>query len=126
MIGVADVASVATAVGVAAGIYQLRLSWRQGRASFEQSFVDRYWSIEDDRLRGTDTAAVNRERYLRLCEDQFEHARMGQISKRTWVIWHDGIRAGLGEQVEGSYAWAAACVVEGAHEADRCPAVRRV
>lgn len=94
MVEIADIASVATAVGVAAGIYQLRLSWKQGRASFEQTFVDRYWSIEDDRLRGTDSAQVNRQRYLRLCEDQFEHARLRQISRRTWSIWHDGIKIG--------------------------------
>lgn len=123
MIGIADVASVATAVGVGAGIYQLRLSWKQGRASFEQTFVDRYWSIEDARLRDTDTPPVNRQRYMRRCEDQFEHARLGQISRRTWAIWHDGIRLGLGDHVEGDYAWSTACVADGPHEANHCPAV---
>lgn len=125
MVGIADIASVATAIGVAAGIYQLRLSWKQGRASFEQSFVDRYWSIEDDRLRGTDSATVNRQRYLRLCEDQFEHARLRQISRRTWVIWHVGIKTGLGHHVEGAYDWSTACVADGPHQAHDCPAVRR-
>lgn len=125
MVEIADIASIATAVGVAAGIYQLRLSWKQERASFEQTFVDRYWSIEDDRLRGTDSAQVNRQRYLRLCEDQFEHARLRQISRRTWSIWHDGIKIGLGDQVEGAYDWSTACVANGPHAANRCPAVRR-
>ena len=83
---IGDAASLAAAIGVAVAIYQLRLSWLQSRATFEQTFVDRFWAIEDDRLRGADQPEVNRLRYLRLCEDQFEPARLRQISRRTWTI----------------------------------------
>lgn len=120
MIG--DIASVFTAVGVLVAIYQLTLSRQQARAVFEQSFVDRFWGIEDDRLRETEPEKVNRKRYLRLCEDQYEHARLKQISKRTWDIWHEGILLGVDGQVENAGTWTALCVAAGEHDGSQCPA----
>lgn len=123
MIG--DIASVATAVGVLLAIYQLMLSRQQARAAFEQSFVDRFWCIEDDRLRDTETPDVNRRRYLRLCEDQYEHARLKQISKRTWDIWHEGIQLGVGTNLDHAGDWTRRCSRGGEHVGRECPSLER-
>jgi hypothetical protein len=122
---VGDLASIATAIGVLIAIYQLALSRQQARAVFEHTFVERFWGIEDDRLRGTESADVNRRRYLRLCEDQYEHARLKQLSKRTWDIWHEGIQLGVGSDLEHAGEWTQRCSREGKHAGADCPAVRR-
>jgi hypothetical protein len=123
MIG--DIASIATSIGVLVAVYQLALSRQQARAVFEQTFVDRFWGIEDDRLRGSEDNEVNRLRYLRLCEDQYEHARLKQISKRTWDIWHEGIRLGVGTDVDLAGEWTRRCAMSGTHSGVDCPALRR-
>jgi hypothetical protein len=112
---VGDIASIATAIGVLIAIYQLALSRQQARAVFEQTFVDRFWGIEDDRLRDTESAEVNRRRYLRLCEDQYEHARLKQFSKRTWDVWHEGIQLGVGTDLEHAGEWTRRCLRKGPH-----------
>ena len=123
---IADIASLCTSVGVLIAIYQLFLSRQQARAVFEQSFVDRFWSIEDDRLRRVEPDEVNRRRYLRLCEDQYEHARMKQLSGRTWDIWHEGIQAGVGDSVEHAGEWTKLCARAGIHLGRECPALQRL
>lgn len=74
---------LATALGIPTALYQLWLSRGQARASFEQQFVARYWAIEDERLSRAANEAVAAERYLRLCEDQYEWMRLGEFSWRT-------------------------------------------
>lgn len=123
MIG--DIASIATAVGVFIAMYQLFLSRQQAQAVFEQTFVSRFWGIEDDRLRATESEDVNRRRYLRLCEDQYEHARLGQLSKRTWDIWHEGIQAGVGDDLAHAGEWTQRCARMGIHSGGDCPVVER-
>lgn len=89
----ADVAALATAIGVLAAVVQLLLSRRQSRAEFEQQFVKRYWELSDDELtNGGADSSVQRKRYFRFCEDEFEVMRLGSISWRTWEVWHDAIR----------------------------------
>jgi hypothetical protein len=110
-----DIAALATAVGVFLGIYQLRLGREQARASFEQQFVSRYWAIEDDRIMGPHAhPEAHHERYARLCEDEFELMRLGQISWATWEVWHDGIRVGIaldrGPESDDEFKWTRACL----------------
>lgn len=123
MIG--DIASIFTAIGVLAALYQLVLSRQQARAAFEQTFVDRFWTIEDDRLRGSEPDDVNRRRYLRLCEDQFEHVRMKQVSPRTWEIWHEGIQAGVGANLKHAGEWTTLCAEHDRHAGKACPSLLR-
>src|SRR4051794_7828143 len=122
-----QISGAATAIGVLAALYQLRLSRLQGRATFEQQFVHRYWTIEDDRLRdGTERDAINRQRYLRLCEDQFEHVRLGQVSKRTWAVWHSGIRPSLSSDIDGAGEFTLRCAEgEATHDPGDCPGIKR-
>jgi hypothetical protein len=113
-----EMASIATALGVLVAVYQLRLARKQARASFEQEFVNRCWSIEDDRLRDEpQLAEINKGRYLRLCEDEMKLMRLGQVSWWAWEVWHDGIRHGVAPIVSESgsfpvldaYRWLAVC-----------------
>lgn len=117
-----------TVIGVPIALVQLRASRVQARGSFEQQFVDRYWSIEDDRLadRTGDSEAVHRRRYFRLTEDQFELMRLGQISWSTWEIWHDGIAAGAADfdaAAHGPHKWLEACTSMSAHFGHECEAL---
>ena len=125
----ADIASVATAAGVLAAVVQLLLSRKQTRASFEHEFVKRYWSISDDSLQqpSTHAGAVERQRYLRLCEDEFEVMRLGAISWRTWEVWHEAIRDGVGApsaEVE-RFDWLLTCLRHHEHRGSHCPAIFR-
>lgn len=82
----ADIASLATAAGVFAAVVQLLLSRRQARAGFEHAFVSRYWDLDDERVAALESDSIDQRRYLRLCEDEFESMRLGQISWRTWEV----------------------------------------
>lgn len=114
-------------VGIPIGVSQLWMSRRQGRASFEQTFVARYWQLNDDQLLGRVSSHAHASRYLRLCEDQFELMRLGQISWATWEIWHDGIRAELGRSgvvPADEYALTSACWLgEHGHSGLECESV---
>jgi hypothetical protein len=126
----ADLASVATAVGVLAAAMGLLLSRRQTRASFEQEFVKRYWLIGDDALQQDTTYGgdILRQRYLRLCEDEFEVMRLGSISWRTWEVWHDALRE---EATQYSYdssdvhEWLSTCLHANDHRGSDCPGIFR-
>jgi hypothetical protein len=124
-----DIAAVATAAGVLAAVVQLLLSRRQARATFEHEFIRRYWAIGDDALQQPDThsGAVYRERYLRLCEDEFEVMRLGSISWRTWEVWHEAIREGAGRYCDhlGDYAWVGACMQHEDHPGSDCSGIFR-
>ena len=96
----ADVASVATAVGLFAIFYQLGLTRRQLRAGFEQTFVDRYLAIaariplelilgETARLDAASERALYD--YFELCEEELYYRRGGRVSRGTWLEWWDGI-----------------------------------
>lgn len=119
------IGSLATAVGVVVAAVQLRHSRKQARADFEHKFVERYWQILDEHLRGETGDDVYRKRYLRLCEDEFEAKRLAQISAETWKVWHlairsgaDGFRGTLGDKFE----WLARCLGEpDPHPSGTCP-----
>lgn len=115
---------MATAAGVFAAVVQLLLSRKQARATFEHEFIRRYWAIADDALQqpATHSGTVERERYLRLCEDEFEVMRLGSISWRTWEVWHEAIREGAAEypdHLEG-YDWLRICTEYGDHPGSDC------
>lgn len=124
-----DIAALATAAAVIAAVFQLLLSRRQARASFEHEFVKRYWSICDDSLQTPtpQTADVERQRYLRLCEDEFEVMRLGSVSWRTWEVWHEAIQEGsrtYSDALNG-YDWLSTCMQAGEHPGCNCPGIFR-
>ena len=122
-----DIAALATAVGVLTAVYQLFLSRRQARATFEQQFVQRYWQLDDSRLVTSKNSFFER-RYLRLCEDEFESMRLGQVSWRTWMVWHDSIRDMAGpmrERISDGHLWLKTCLDSGDHPGTHCDGIFR-
>ena len=104
---VRSLAPAATAVGVLVAAGSLALSARQQKRQFESFYVQRYWTLMDrlslDVMRGDVTTSSHLSpddekairAYLRLCEDELELREGGWISRRTWRVWHSGIRAQL-------------------------------
>lgn len=119
----AEIAAVVAAVGVLLVWGQLYASRRQARATFEHGFVDRYWEISDLVHAGE----ARPERYLRLCEDEFEAMRQGSVSWRTWDVWHAAIRAEC--ETHRTYVdrhaltWLGQCLEVGDHVGADCPAL---
>jgi hypothetical protein len=99
---IADVASIATAIGVLTAVGVLRQNQRQRVRQFEDMYVLRYWEIMDrlslpalrgdskDPLEPSDEKAVRA--YFRLCEDELQLREDAWISDSTWEIWAAGIR----------------------------------
>jgi hypothetical protein len=84
---ISDLAALVTVIGLPLAVLGLWLSRRQQSMAFEQTYIDRFWVI-DDSLRTDDESRVDihRQRYHRLCGDEFELMRLGLISWRTWNI----------------------------------------
>lgn len=109
-----------------AAVYGLLLSRRQARATFEHQFVARYWELDDDRRHEPDDQSRFWQRYLRLCEDEYEAMRLGQISWRTWEVWHDAIRDATvtqGEVVTPAHEWLSTCVRLADHPGSNCDGI---
>jgi len=92
---IGDIASLATAIAVliaAAGLFAQNRARKFGLA---QVYVERYWAVYDFFLRDGPPGpnSPNADRYLRLCEDEFDVVRQGWIDLAIWRIWHDGIRS---------------------------------
>lgn len=124
-------------VGLAFTAVSVQLARRQLRDGYEHRFVERFWVLEDKRLdskySGGTVAPVEHERYLRLCEDEYEAMGLGGVSFRTWNVWHaavreclklDGERRGHLDQLrETEYELVRSCVVLEAHRPGACPAL---
>jgi hypothetical protein len=101
------VASIATAIGVLAAVAGLRASRRQRMRSFEQTYVDRYWTVMASLSLGASKGEVSgitdEDRrtiisYFRLCEDELQLRTLGWVGNSTWKIWGPGIRLQLRQQ----------------------------
>jgi len=122
---VGDIANIATAVAVLIAAGGL---WAQTRArKFELAlvYVQQYWKIQEAFLiegRGTHVTP-NEQRYLRLCEDEFDAARQGWIDVSVWRIWHDGMRCEVkSRDLDASdYDQLQSCTEQNDHEATKCP-----
>lgn len=125
----ADIAAIATALGVIAAAGQLWFNSRQARAQFEHQFVQRFWALEDERLKSPGDDQAYAARYLRLCEDEFEARRLRQVSRATWAVWHPSIREGAAafrEARSGTYEWVGACLSGPSdHSAAECCGLRK-
>ncbi|MGI8888503.1 MAG: hypothetical protein ACR2GB_05975, partial [Nocardioidaceae bacterium] len=89
-----------TAVAVLVAAVQLWISRVQARGEVEQRYIDRYWKLSDETALGSSDQRgldlVQAKRYWRLCEDEFEWTRLGQVRPRTWAVWPSAIRAAIG------------------------------
>lgn len=125
-----------TIVGLPIAIVQLWLNRRQMHMAFEQTYVNRYWVIDDDRVMcsaAPQKRVQHAVRYLRLCEDELELMRLGFVSWRTWDVWHQGILQGVqADEVEealaipehhSAFEWVRSCIRAGHHHAYDCPGV---
>ncbi|MFT5717350.1 MAG: hypothetical protein ACI9T7_001541 [Oleiphilaceae bacterium] len=100
------VASVATAIGVLFGAWQIRLSKKQAQAEFEDSMDQQYRSLSMDlpvdvligKEPDENQKPIVRElvfNYLDLSNEQVYLRAKGRISKYTWESWCFGIKAHL-------------------------------
>lgn len=124
-------------VGLAFTAVSVQLARRQLRDGYEHRFVERFWVLEDKRLDSKYSsgavALVEHERYLRLCEDEYEAMGLGGVSFRTWNVWHAAVRgclkvgderrAHLDQLPETEYELIRTCLVREAHRPGDCPAL---
>jgi hypothetical protein len=126
VLSVTELANVATAVGVLVAVYGILAQNRQRKLGLVQLYVQRYWEL-DDAIRLAEAAdqsvSVHHERYLRLCEDEYEVTGLGWIPMSVWAIWHEGIQngvRGLGTDTHDLH-WLQACLTCETHHAIVCP-----
>ncbi len=85
-------ATLTTAVvGLSLVVWQLRDQRRAMRVELGNLYIQRFWTIDDDRLlepKGTKLHNQHRHRYLRLFEDEFDVAALDFLDKRQWNAWH--------------------------------------
>lgn len=130
-------ASWLAVIGLGLTASSLWLATKQLRDGYEHRFVERFWLLEDRRLdtkyKRSPADSAEGERYLRLCEDEFEAMGLGGISFRTWNVWHVAVRSALRPGtatralLDGlapdEYELLRDCVNAPAHRSGRCPAL---
>lgn len=105
----ATIASVATAIGVAIGVWQIREASNLAQAQFEDSLDQQYrdlaHGIPVDALIGKAVkhhqAYETREliyNYLDLCNEQIFLRKKKRVRRDTWHDWCSGIKANLNKQ----------------------------
>lgn len=96
------VASLATAIGVCFGAWQIKIGKEQAQAAFEDGLDQQYRSLSMELpvsvLIGEPVDEGDRERvreliynYLDLANEQVYLRAKGRISKHTWASWSSGI-----------------------------------
>ncbi len=101
-----EVAALATAFGVAIAAWQLYLTQKQAKVSFEDSLAQEYRKIAEslpvyallgDSLEGQDFNETldNFYHYFDLCNSQIFLRQQNRVSKKTWHFWSDGIRTNM-------------------------------
>ena len=95
---------VATLVAVIVAAWQLLFLSRQMHRDFEALYVQRYWTLMDQRTRGFVLAGAPRRAdrivilsYLQLCEDEIDCRRIGRVTDSTWNFWRSAILAQVSE-----------------------------
>lgn len=97
------IGSVATALGVCFGAWQIKIGKEQAQATFEDGLDQQYRSLSMELpvsvLIGEPVAEDDRERvreliynYLDLANEQVYLRAKGRISKHTWASWCTGIQ----------------------------------
>ncbi len=100
------IGSLATALGVCFGAWQIKVTKEQAQATFEDGFDQQYRSLSMELpvnvLIGNPVTEENRDRvrelvfnYLDLANEQVYLRAKGRISKHTWASWASGIQSHL-------------------------------
>ncbi len=101
-----NIASIATAIGVAVATWQIWESRKLAQATFEDSFNQQYrdliYAIPVDVLLGKDLPEPEKLKareivfnYLDLCNEQIAHRHTKRISERLWKSWASGIEENI-------------------------------
>ncbi|WP_144720144.1 hypothetical protein [Agrococcus jejuensis] len=92
------IVQTATLIAVGVAAWQLLFHSRQMHRDFEALYVQRYWTLMDQRsdafaLDGvpTDRDRVIARGYLQLCEDEIDCRRIGRVTDSTWEYWRGAI-----------------------------------
>lgn len=100
--------AVIAAVGLLLTARQLKIQNRQHRLELGSLYTSRFSAV-DDELTMIDPESEPerykrlRVRYLKLCEDEFDAARLGWLDSEQWAIWHhEYTRPRLREELESS------------------------
>jgi hypothetical protein len=100
--------AVIAAIGLLLTARQLKIQNRQHRLELGGLYINRFWSV-DDELTMADPASEPerykrlRIRYLKLCEDEFDAARLGWLDPQQWAVWHsEYLRASLRAELESA------------------------
>lgn len=100
------IASLATALGVCFGAWQIKVAKEQAQATFEDSLDQQYRALSMDLpvsvLIGEPVQESDRNRvreliynYLDLSNEQIYLRAKGRVSKHTWASWSAGIKLHL-------------------------------
>lgn len=101
-----DIASLATAAGVFAAVWQLRMGQQQASSQFEDSLNEQYRDLLAhlplDALLGKPISTEELEsslrafyRYFDLSNEEAFLRRHGRVRRRTWLTWREGIEQNL-------------------------------
>ena len=114
--------------------YQHRV--RLGRRDDELAnlYVQRFWHIDDLRQRAAQASNAEEmllldRMYARLCEDEFEIARVGLLDAKIWAVWHGPIVEGLRDSQSlcnastAEFVLARRCLGAEQHEPSECRAL---
>jgi hypothetical protein len=91
---ISDIAGLATAFAVLLAAGGLFAQIHQRKFSLAQVYVQRYWEVDEPFLSTPPPpdGSSDAKRYLRLCEDEYDVAKLGWVDVGVWKIWHQGIR----------------------------------
>ena len=125
MIG--DIAGIATAVAVLLAAAGLFAQAHQRKFGLAQVYIQRYWEVAEYLLTNHQPPdnSPDAVRYLRLCEDEYDVARLGWIELGVWTIWHDGIRGQICDlRLDfNDFEHIKLCMTTKDHHATNCPGV---
>ncbi|GAB1488642.1 hypothetical protein MASR2M8_10880 [Opitutaceae bacterium] len=107
--------SAATAIGVVAAAYQIRVSRIQSVTEFEDGFAKEYRELASRlpvrALLGAELSAEEKKehfdelvRYIDLNNEQIFLRQVGRVRQETWLFWRDGMKSNL-EKAAFRWAW---------------------
>jgi hypothetical protein len=100
--------AVIAAIGLLLTARQLKIQNRQHRLELGGLYINRFWSVDDELTMADPESEPERYkrlriRYLKLCEDEFDAARLGWLDPQQWAVWHsEYLRASLRAELESA------------------------
>ena len=92
-----------TVFAVAFAAFQLMFHSRQMHRDLEMAYVERYWSLMDERSAEFVWSQQVSERdrvvifkYLQLCEDELDLRQIARVTDNTWGFWSQSMHSQAG------------------------------